>query len=234
VGNIKDKFNKRVDAFHRVIQYGPHMEAVNTEGSLTFKVPFRMARGLNKIQIIVRDNSTGKRFYVFDEYSVRGADPGELYMSSIAIFEEDIKPSSVDKYKMKVLDMGTETGFEGYRVVDPLKAFTGQPVFPIIDLKFDTQEKPVVFFTAGNFWMDEETEKVDFYIDYSLLDEESREIILPVIKERLIPVPGTKRINVLSQLNLEGLNAGEYKLRIRFLDQQKLQGVQRFLPITIR
>lgn len=234
IGNINDSYNKRIDAFHKQISYASAVEELKTENDFTFKVPFVLKRGENRIRVIVRDNSTGKRYYFFDEFSVRGAEPDELSMSSIAMVDEELTASSVSRHKLTINDKGKETGFQGYKVADPLRAAPGKPLFPIIDMVFGRDEKPVVFFTAGNFWQDEKTGKVDFYIDYAVINDEGDEIVVPVGKERLIPMPGTKRVNVLSQLLLNELDPGEYKLRIRFLDQQKLQGVQRFLDIRIK
>jgi hypothetical protein len=56
---------------------------------------------------------------------------------------------------------------------------------------------------------------------------------VPIGRERLIPVPGTNRLNVISQLQFSGAKPGKYHLRVRFLDQKKLQGVQRITTITI-
>ena len=234
IGNINDSFNKRIDAFHKQISYGGAIDKLAEAGELSIKLPFVLKRGENRIRVIVRDNSTGKRYFMFDEYNVRGAEPDELSMSSIALVDENLSPSTMKKFKLPVKNKGTETGFQGYTVADPLRAAPGKPLLPIIDMVFSKDDKPVVFFTAGNFWQEEKTGKVDFYIDYAVINDEGEEIVIPVGKETLVPVPGTKRVNVLSQLLLNELEPGEYKLRIRFLDQQKLQGVQRFLDIRIK
>lgn len=234
LGTVTDSNNHRRHSFHNEIFYGDKFDDIVKDGNLTMKIPLLLGDGSNKVRVIFRDDSTGKRFYVFDEYVVQGTTTDSLYMSSIAIFDENVKSSSVEKYDLKIVDKGQRSGFDSHRIPDPLRASTGNPIFPRLDTNFKQGEKPIIFFAVGNFWQDPDSQKVDFFIDYTLIDKNGKEILIPVGKERLIPVPGVKRLNVLSQLDLSGVESGVYTIRIRFLDQMKLQGVQRFIQISIQ
>ena len=234
IGTAEDQFQRRLDAFHKVIDYGDHLEEIRADGWFRFRVPMLLSGGFNRVRVTVRDNSTGRRYYVFDEYITWGAQPDSLFISTIALFDEGEHLSSTEKYDLRVSDRGEETGFSGRSVPDPLRIAVGRPVFPHLDLTFSPQDQPVVFFSAGNFWLDEETGEVDFFIDYNVINPAGNETIVPVDREQLFPIPGTSRINIISRLVLSGLEPGEYRFRVRFLDRRTLQGVQRELPITIR
>jgi len=234
IGTAEDQFQRRLDAFHKVIDYGDQLEEIRADGCFRLKVPMLLSGGFNRVRVTVRDNSTGRRYYVFDEYITWGAQPDSVFISSIALFDEDEHRSSTEKYDLRVNDRGEETGFSGRNVPDPLRITVGRPIFPLLDLTFSRQDQPVVFFSAGNFWLDEETGEVDFFIDYNVINPAGEEIIVPVDREQLFPIPGTSRINVISRLVLSDMEPGEYRFRVRFLDRRTLQGVQRELPITIR
>lgn len=233
IGTISSLNNKRIDSFHRKVHYGTKLNEIVNDGKVKLTLPFVMTNGANRVNIVVRDNSSGKKYQVFDEVTVRGTTPDDLFMSSIALLDETLTPSTPVKFRLKVEDLGKETGFQGKKVPDPLRASMGQPVFPTIKESFSTSDKPVVFFSVGNYWQDEKTQVVDFFIHYTFTDEEGNEFVIPVIKERLIPIPGNKRLNVLSQLDFSSIKPGEYNLRVRFLDQQKLQGIQRLKPLKL-
>jgi len=234
VGSVTDRSYQRTDAFHKKIDYGKHLKQIRTDGRLSCKLPMLFRAGYNRLRLTVRDNATGKRFYVFDEYLLEGIKPDELFISSVVLFDERVTASSVEKYKLKATDLSEKSGLSGYNVPDPLRAAIGRPFFPHVNFEFDKEDQPVVFFSAGNFWEDEQTQQVDFFIIYHAIDSKGREIMLPVVKEKLFPVLGANRINVLSQLRLDELQPGAYQLRVRFLDRKKTQGVQRLVPITIK
>ncbi|HUX05975.1 MAG TPA: VWA domain-containing protein [Acidobacteriota bacterium] len=234
IGTVSDRAYARNDAFHKKYEYGGILESIREDGSFTVKLPMLFRAGYNRLRVIARDNATGKRYHLFGDYTVHGLKRDDLYMSSVALFDEVVKASTVEKYNLQEIDLGKETGHTGYRSADPLRATTGRPLFPRLDHGFTRDEQPVIFFSTGNFWQDEKTGEVDFFIDYNALDSTGREIVLPVVKEKLFPVPGTNRMNVLSQLQLSSLEPGDYQLRVRFLDKHNTQGVQRFVHLTIR
>lgn len=234
IGTVSDRAYARNDAFHKKYEYGRIIKQIREDGFFTVKLPMLFRAGYNRLRVIVRENATGKRYHVFGDFTVHGIRRDNLYMSSVALFDEAVKASTVEKYNLQEIDMGKETGYTGYRSTDPLRATTGRPLFPRLDHRFTRDEQPVIFFSTGNFWQDEKTGEVDFFIDYKALDSTGREIVLPVVKEKLFPVPGTNRMNVLSQLQLNSLEPGNYQLRVRFLDRHKTQGLQRFVPLTIR
>jgi VWFA-related protein len=233
VGTVTDKSDTRVDAFHKLIQYKDYLSQIRSEGYFTLKVPMVLSNGINRINVVIRDNSTGKRHLIFGEYMAHGTPPDDLYISSIAMFDEEDHISTVEKHSMQMEDLGEKTGYRGHRIPDPLRAAVGKPIFPRMNTRFCVDEQPIVFFCAGNFWIDPKTNAVDFFIDYTVIDAEGNETIIPVGKEKMFPIPGTGRVNIMSQLVFSGLQPGQYQLRVRFLDHKKLQGVQRELPITI-
>lgn len=234
IGSVTDQSNTRMDAFHKLISYKGHLEQIKADGAFTFKQPLVFATGFNHLKVIVRDNSSGHRFLVFEEYIANGTPPDDLYISSIALFDEKDHQATLEKYSLKTSELGEKTGYKGHRIPDPLRAAIGKSIFPHLNLTFSKDDQPIVFFSAGNFWMDPKTNNVDFFLDYTAIDSEGNEIIIPISKEKLYPIPGTSRINSLAQLIFSGLQPGEYRLRVRFLDRKKLQGVQRELPITIQ
>jgi VWFA-related protein len=234
VGTVSDRSYRRIDAFHKKYEYGKVLDQIRKDGVFSCKLPLLFQSGYNRLQVIARDNATGRRFHLVNEYAVQGVRGGYLYMSSVALFDEEVHASTVEKYNLAEIDMGEETGHTGHKSIDPLRATTGKPIFPRLEHVFSVDEEPVVFFSAGNFWEDEKTGQVDFFIDYDAIDAGGQEIVISVVKDMLFPIPGSNRINVLSQLQLSGLAPGDYQLRVRFLDRKKSQGVQMFVPITVR
>lgn len=234
IGTVMDSAGRTIDAFHRVFPYEKVLDKVRADGEFSLKLPFLLTSGNNRVKVILRDNASGNRHYIFDEYITRGAEPEDLFMSSVLLLDEQLSLCSVDKYKITPVEKGEETGLRGRNTPDPLKAATGKPIFPHLETSFTQKDSPVVFFSAGNYWQDPKSQQVDFYIDYMLIDANGKEHMIAVGKERLIPVPGMRRVNILSQLQFSGVEPGSYQLRVRFLDQKKLQGVQRIVPLTIK
>lgn len=233
IGTIMDSAGRTIDAFHRSFPYGKVLDQVKADGEFSLKLPFLLTSGNNRVKVILRDNASGNRHYIFDEYVTRGAEPEDLFMSSVLLLDEQLSLCSVDKYKINPVEKGGDSGLQGRNTPDPLKASTGKPIFPHLNTSFGQKDSPIVFFSAGNYWQDPKSQQVDFYIDYALIDANGKEHMIAVGKERLIPVPGVRRVNVLSELQLSGVDPGTYQLRVRFLDQKKLQGVQRMLPLTV-
>lgn len=234
IGSVQDQRKKRIDAFHNVISYKEKYDQILQDGALRLQAPLVFTSGYNHMRTTVRDNSTGKRYHIFSEFITRGAQPDELFMSSIIMFDENGHAASTDKYDLKVSDSGDVSGYEGYNAPNPLRITVGMPIFPRLNLVFSPEEMPIVFFSAGNYWQDPITKKVDFFIDYTAVDGDGNEFVIPVARERILPVAGTARINVLSKLALGGLQPGEYKLRVRFLDRERMQGAQRELDFNIQ
>lgn len=234
IGQVLDNTNKRVDAFHKVLDYSNHLRDLQNEGRLRLTIPFVLKTGTNKVQVIVRNNATGERLYHFKDYNVVGTADDEISMSSLALLDPRDPHSSVHNYKLDLIDKGADTGYEGFRVIDPLRASVGTPVFPMINTTINANQDVIAFFSAANFWQDENTREVNLFIDYVLVDKQGKEQQVKVGQERFIPVPGTRRINVLSQLSFADVQPGEYDLVVRFLDRELVQGLKRTIPITIQ
>jgi VWFA-related protein len=233
LGQILDGSNQRIDAFHKVLNYSSSMAQITAEGELRVTVPFVLKTGKNKVQVIVRNNNTGDRLYFFKEYNLPAGSPDELTMSSLALIDPSKPHSSTHNHKMEIINKGRDTGYEGFRVIDPLQASVGTPVFPMVDPVIKSGGKTIAFFSAANYWQDETTKSVNFYIDFVLVDLEGNETRLNVSDEKFLPVPGTRRLNVLSELDFTGVEPGFYDLVVRFLDKELVQGIKRTVQLTV-
>jgi hypothetical protein len=232
-GLVNDYSRETVDRFHRSIKLDKAARRIAEDGVLRLKVPFRMNPGYNKIKITVRDNTSGKRLILFDELTVDAVTSDTLSMSSLAFIPSDIVQTSTDKYDIAIEDVKS-TMSSDFRVIDPLRLFSGRSVFPLIDHQFTVDSSPVLFFNVENFWLDDTTGAVDFSLEYMLIDKAGNEHEVPSVRDRIIPAIGTDRYTILSQLDFSGIPQGKYDFRVRFLDNKLRQGIVRASTVKIR